>query len=191
MHNFAKKIMECVKAKVDGIGVDNIEGQHLEELKSWSCIAKDIAEYDYYYNIVKAMEESDAEYGVDYDENGLKHYNVRRNSMGRYMRGYEDGMRMAMNDHTYNNKMMDDRKMDYENGKMHYTEPNHHSEYDRTRRMYTEAKMMNPADKQKHLDALNKNIDVVSKDFKAMKSDMSPEERQTLKTRLMNMANEM
>ena len=34
MHKFAKQIMECVKTKVEAMGIDNIEGQHLEELDS-------------------------------------------------------------------------------------------------------------------------------------------------------------
>lgn len=29
MHKWAKQIMECVKAKVDGIGIDNFEGKIL------------------------------------------------------------------------------------------------------------------------------------------------------------------
>lgn len=76
MHNWAKSIMECVKAKVDSIGIANMDSTNLCELGKWTDIAKDIAEYDYYYNIVKAMEESGAEYGVDYDYRG-KYYTPR------------------------------------------------------------------------------------------------------------------
>ena len=35
MHKWAKQIMECVKAKVDGIGIDNFEGQNLDDLKDF------------------------------------------------------------------------------------------------------------------------------------------------------------
>ena len=42
MHKFAKQIMECVKTKVEAMGIDNVEGQNLEELKVWSEIAKNI-----------------------------------------------------------------------------------------------------------------------------------------------------
>ena len=34
--------MECVKTKVEAMGIDNIEGQHLEELEKWTDIAKNI-----------------------------------------------------------------------------------------------------------------------------------------------------
>ena len=46
MHKFAKQIMECVKTKVEAMGIDNIEGQHLEELEKWTEIAKNIVCYD-------------------------------------------------------------------------------------------------------------------------------------------------
>ena len=57
MHKFAKQIMECVKTKVEAMGIDNIEGQHLEELEKWTEIAKNIVCYDKDYNIVEAMKE--------------------------------------------------------------------------------------------------------------------------------------
>ena len=33
MHKFAKQIMDCVKAHVDGIGIENFEGQNLDDLQ--------------------------------------------------------------------------------------------------------------------------------------------------------------
>ena len=42
MHKFAKQIMDCVKAHVDGIGIENFEGQNLDDLKDWTEIAKNI-----------------------------------------------------------------------------------------------------------------------------------------------------
>ena len=59
MHKFAKQIMECVKTKVEAMGIDNIEGQHLEELETWTEIAKNIVCYDKDYNIVEAMKEAE------------------------------------------------------------------------------------------------------------------------------------
>lgn len=56
MHKWAKSILECVKSKVDSIGMDNLDRESVEELKAWVCIAKDVAEYDYYYHITEAME---------------------------------------------------------------------------------------------------------------------------------------
>ena len=40
MHKFAKQIMDCVKAHVDGIGIENFDGQNLDDLKDWTEIAK-------------------------------------------------------------------------------------------------------------------------------------------------------
>lgn len=55
MHKFAKQIMDCVKAHVDGIGIENFEGQNLDDLKDWTEIAKNIVCFDKDYNIVEAM----------------------------------------------------------------------------------------------------------------------------------------
>ena len=51
MHKFAKQIMDCVKAHVDGIGIENFEGQNLDDLKDWTEIAKNIVCFDKEYNI--------------------------------------------------------------------------------------------------------------------------------------------
>ena len=59
MHKFAKQIMDCVKAHVDGIGIDNFEGQNLDDLKDWTEIAKNIVCFDQDYNIVEAMKKSE------------------------------------------------------------------------------------------------------------------------------------
>ena len=55
MHKWAKQIMECVKAKVDGIGIDNFEEQNLDDLKDFTEIAKNIACFDKDYRIVEAI----------------------------------------------------------------------------------------------------------------------------------------
>lgn len=59
MHKWAKEIMECVKAKVESIGIDNFEGQNLDDLKDFTEIAKNIACFDKDYRIVEAMEKSE------------------------------------------------------------------------------------------------------------------------------------
>lgn len=48
--------MECVKAKVEAIGLDSFEGQNLDDLKDFTEIAKNIACFDKDYRIVEAME---------------------------------------------------------------------------------------------------------------------------------------
>lgn len=199
MHKFAKKIMECVKTKVDGIGIDNIEDKHLEELKMWACIAKDISEYDYYYHITEAMEDADNEYGVNYDEQGPKYYGGRNRSprTGRFIRGYEE-------------KIMDrDRDMDrMTDGRMYYSEHaanmasasntlhnNGHSADDgrfyNSRRMYMETKAMKPADKVAHQDKLAVSMDDLSTDIKEMWAKMGNEEKTIAKTKLQNLVNSL
>ena len=65
MHNLAKKIADCLKIKVEAMGIENIEGQDLVELGMWVDIIKDIACYDKDMRIIKAMDEAeeDEEYG--------------------------------------------------------------------------------------------------------------------------------
>lgn len=40
MHKFAKQIAECLKSKVEGKGIDNLNLSEVEELKAWSEIIK-------------------------------------------------------------------------------------------------------------------------------------------------------
>ena len=96
MHNFAKKIMECVKTKVEAKGLDNLNDSELCRLEKWTAIANSIAEYDYHYHITEAMEDPENEYGVDYDENGpmRRGYRGRSATTGRYVhRPYTEVMR--------------------------------------------------------------------------------------------------
>ena len=59
MHKLAEKMADCLKAKVEGMGIDNIEGAALEELGKWVDIIKDIACYDKDMRIIKAMDEAE------------------------------------------------------------------------------------------------------------------------------------
>lgn len=98
MHKLAEKIADCMKAKIEAKGIDNIEGQDLIELSMWSDIIKDLVCYDKDKKILEAMDES--EYGEDYDENGpmeeRRYYRGQpRDSRGRYIsrrgrRGYAE-----------------------------------------------------------------------------------------------------
>ena len=56
MHYWAKEILECVKEKAKAIGIDNFEGQNLDDLKDWTEIVKNIACFDKDYRIVEAMD---------------------------------------------------------------------------------------------------------------------------------------
>ena len=43
--------MECVKAKAESIGIENFEGQNLDDLKDWTEIVKNIVKFDKDYKI--------------------------------------------------------------------------------------------------------------------------------------------
>ena len=114
MHKLAEKMADCLKAKVEGMGIDNIEGAALEELGKWVDIIKDIACYDKDMRIIKAMDEAEEneekmkyiEEYEDYPEmdDGKRGYRgqPRSKTSGRYMsrgdgrrnnggrRGYEE-----------------------------------------------------------------------------------------------------
>ena len=139
MHKFAKQIMECVKTKVEAMGIDNIEGQHLEELDKWTEIAKNIVCYDKDYNIVEAMKEAENDDNMraiemyeDYPER--RYYdNYRYKTSGRFApkgkgsymprRGYEEPPYYHMNHDMYREHTPEYyRDVDKENGRLYYTE---------------------------------------------------------------------
>lgn len=173
MHKWAKQIMECVKAKVDGIGIDNFEGQNLDDLKDFTEIVKNIVEFDKDYLIVEAMENSKDDYRR-YTE-PLYHMPVNYNDM-EYM-----------------------RDMDKSRGKMYYSEPiaSHVSEsnYDRAKRHYTETKEMHKGasteDKEHKMKALDMYIRELSGDISELLNDMTPDERNLLRTKMSNLASKL
>ena len=173
MHKWAKQIMECVKTKVDGIGIDNFEGQNLDDLKDFTEIVKNIVEFDKEYLIVEAMENSKDDYRR-YTE-PLYHMPVNYNDM-EYM-----------------------RDMDKSRGKMYYSEPiaPHVSEsnYDRAKRHYTETKEMHKGtsteDKEHKMKALDMYIRELSGDISELLNDMTPDERNLLRTKMSNLASKL
>ena len=142
MHKWAKQIMECVKAKVDGIGIDNFEGQNLDDLKDFTEIAKNIACFDKDYRIVEAMEKSEDNEDImrmleqyeDYPER--RYYNEYRYSNGRFApkgrgtrRGYVEPPyyhQMPEDYHRWEDMSDAERMRDLDrmsHGKMYYSEP--------------------------------------------------------------------
>lgn len=113
MHNFAKKIMECVKTKVEAKGFDNLSDSELCRFEKWTSIANNIAQYDYHYHITEAMEKPENVYGEDYDENGpmRRGYRGRSATTGRYVhRPYTEMMRdMDMPNRMYYGGEMQNR----------------------------------------------------------------------------------
>lgn len=197
MHKWAKQIMECVKAKVEAIGLDSFEGQNLDDLKDFTEIAKNIACFDKDYRIVEAMEKSEDNEDImrmleqyeDYpDRRFYDHYRYADGRFapkghGTYRRGYEEPPYY----HMY-----PERDMDREYGRMYYTEPTstHTAEsgYDRAKRMYTETKEMHkantPEDKEHKMKSLDSYTKELASDITGMVADMSAEEKNLLRTKL-------
>ena len=216
MHKWAKQIMECVKAKVDGIGIDNFEGQNLDDLKDFTEIAKNIACCDKDYRIVEAMEKSEDNEDImrmleqyeDYpDRRYYDHYRYANGRFapkgkGTYRRGYEEPpyyhMPINYNDPEYM------RDMDKGMGRMYYTEPvvsdnnsSHtiESGYDRAKRNYTETKEMHknntPEDKEHKMKALDGYIKELGGDITQLIGDMTAEERNLMRTKLSTLVSKL
>lgn len=215
MHKWAKQIMECVKAKVDGIGIDNFEGQNLDDLKDFTEIAKNIACFDKDYRIVEAMEKSEDNEDVmrmleqyeDYPDR--RYYDHYRYANGRFApkghgirRGYDEPpyyhMPINYNDSEYM------RDMDKGMGRMYYTEPvvsdnnsSHtiESGYDRAKRNYTETKEMHknntPEDKEHKMKALDGYIKELGGDITQLIGDMTAEERNLMRTKLSTLVSKL
>ena len=216
MHKWAKQIMECVKAKVDGIGIDNFEGQNLDDLKDFTEIVKNIACFDKDYRIVEAMEKSEDNEDImrmleqyeDYpDRRYYDHYRYANGRFapkgkGTYRRGYEEPpyyhMPINYNDPEYM------RDMDKGMGRMYYTEPvvsddnsSHtiESGYDRAKRNYTETKEMHknntPEDKEHKMKALDGYIKELGGDITQLIGDMTAEERNLMRTKLSTLVSKL
>ena len=111
MHKLAEKMADCLKAKVEGMGIDNIEGAALEELGKWVDIIKDIACYYKDMRIIKAMDEAEEneekmkyiEEYEDYPEMEMRrgYRGQPRDSMGRYTSRRRGGRRMGYEEPPY------------------------------------------------------------------------------------------
>lgn len=213
MHKWAKQIMECVKAKVDGIGIDNFEGQNLDDLKDFTEIVKNIACFDKDYRIVEAMEKSEDNEDImrmleqceDYPDR--RYYDAYRYANGRfapkgkgiYRRGYTEPPYYHM--YPYDD-MEHMRDMDRDDrGKMYYSEPSSNmggndnmsrnyseSNYDRAKRNYTETKELHKGntqeDKEHKMKSLDGYMKELSTDITHLLGDMTAEEKNLLRTKL-------
>lgn len=211
MHRWAKQIMECVKAKVDGIGIDNFEGQNLDDLKDFTEIAKNIACFDKDYRIVEAMEKSEDNEDImrmleqyeDYpDKRFYDHYRYADGRFapkgkGTYRRGYEEPPYYHMYPEAEHM-----RDMDRDYGKMYYTEPTTgsnmrmtESSYDRAKRNYTETKEMHKGNTQEDKEHKMKSLDSYAKeltsDITGMVADMTAEEKNLLRNKLSNLVSKI
>lgn len=207
MHRWAKQIMECVKAKVESIGLDNFEGQNLDDLKDFTEIAKNIACFDKDYRIVEAMEKSEdnediirmVEQYEDYPDrrfyDNYRYANGRLAPKGRgTRRGYIEPLyfhQMPDDYRTWEDKPMQERMRDLDRmgGRMHYTEPitatrdSREGKSGMMRRSYIEAKEMHK-DKDTTMQELEKYLKGVSEDITDVIGSMTPEERSMLKSKM-------
>ena len=199
--------MECVKTKVEAMGIDNIEGQHLEELEKWTEIAKNIVCYDKDYSIVEAMKEAENEDNMraiemyeDYPER--RYYdNYRYKTSGRFApkgkgsymprRGYDEPPYYHMTPEMYReHEPKYYRDMDKESRNvMYYTEPvRMYSRYENAKRGYEESKAMHngntPEDKQAKMKDLEAYMKEISEDVTKLISDATPEEKSIVKTKM-------
>ena len=214
MHKFAKQIMECVKTKVEAMGIDNIEGQHLEELEKWTEIAKNIVCYDKDYNIVEAMKEDENEDNMraiemyeDYPERRFyDHYRYADGRFapkgrGTYQRGYSEPyyhmtpeMYRDMDKYTRDRMYFTETGIDGRGTGMHDTKMSE-SNYDRAKRNYTETKEMHrantPQDKEVKMRDLEKYMKELSADITDLMSGMSQEEINMAKSKLTTLVSKM
>lgn len=211
MHKWAKEMLECVKAKVEAIGIENFEGQNLDDLKDWTEIAKNIACFDKDYRIVEAMDKAEDEEEImemieryeDYPERRYyDHYRYKNGRFaakghGTYRRGYEEPYYHMTPDMYKEHDAEYYRDMDkHSKNVMYYTEPNKHmdskSEHDgkswMSRRTYMESKEKHkdntPESKQAKMKELEKYMSELSGDVTEMIADASQEERNLLKQKL-------
>lgn len=204
MHEFAKKIMECVKTNVEAIGIDNFSGQNLDDLKDWTEIAKNIVCYDKDYKIVEAMKKSEDEEEImskiekyeDYPERRFyDHYRYANGRFapkghGTYRRGYDELPYYHMTPEMYReHDPKYYRDMDKSDGKMYYTEPmKAMSRYENAKRGYEESKQMHrdntPDDKQAKMKDLENYMKELSEDVAKLIADATPEEKSVVKNKM-------
>ena len=207
--------MECVKTKVEAMGIDNIEGQHLEELEKWTEIAKNIVCYDKDYNIVEAMEKSEDNEDImrmieryeDYPERRFyDHYRYADGRFapkgrGTYQRGYSEPyyhmtpeMYRDMDKYTRDRMYFTETGIDGRGTGMHDTKMSE-SNYDRAKRNYTETKEMHrantPQDKEAKMRDLEKYMKELSADITDLMSGMSQEEINMAKSKLTTLVSKM
>lgn len=210
MHRWAKQIMECVKAKVESIGIDNFEGQNLDDLKDFTEIAKNIACFDKDYHIVEAMKKSEDDEEImrmieEYEDYPRRYYDNYRYANGRFApKGH--GTRRGYAEPPYYHQMPEDyrtwsdmpdrermRDLDRMGGRMHYTEPVRDSREGRSgalRKSYMETKEMHK-DKDTTMQSLERYLHGITDDITEIVSGMAPDERTMLKNKMTTLANKL
>lgn len=214
MHNEAKKIAECIKAKINELGMEGIEKNgFLGELGQWTDIVKDMVEYDYYKRIIDAMDEAE-----EMDELESKLYGGRmgyrgRDSRGRFVHRPGRGRSAGMGyEPPYYHMMPEDGMYDEFTGmppevyRMGYpmdgmrigerkdwkAHSRHGEAYDKwkeQRRYYTQTK--DAASKQKMDESMKEHINDFSASVREMWNDADPQLRQSMKADLTKMVQQL
>lgn len=203
MHDMIEKLSETAKCEFDK-GIENVDACEMGQVTD---MLKDLAEAMYYRTLTKAMDESeDDEIMEMFDRygDGRRFYDHYRYSDGRfapkgrgsYRRGYE-GPYWRMTPEMYKD-MQEYRDMDRNTGRMYYTEPSmtmSESNYDRAKRNYTETKELHrantPQDKEAKMRGLEDYFKEISSDITGLLSDMTPEERSMLKSKISALATKL
>lgn len=203
MHDMIEKLSETAKCEFDK-GIENVDACEMGQVMD---MLKDLAEAMYYRTLTKAMDESeDDEIMEMFDRygDGRRFYDHYRYADGRfapkgrgsYRRGYE-GPYWRMTPEMYKD-MQEYRDMDRNTGRMYYTEPSmtmSESNYDRAKRNYTETKELHrantPQDKEAKMRGLEDYFKEISSDITGMLSDMTPEERNMLKSKISALATKL
>lgn len=203
MHDMIEKLSETAKCEFDK-GIENIDACEMGQVTD---MLKDLAEAMYYRTLTKAMDEAeDDEIMEMFDRygDGRRFYDHYRYSDGRfapkgrgsYRRGYE-GPYWRMTPEMYKD-MQEYRDMDRNTGRMYYTEPTmtmSESNYDRAKRNYTETKELHrantPQDKEAKMRGLEDYFKEISSDITGLLSDMTPEERNMLKSKISALATKL
>lgn len=200
MHEWAKQIVDCVKTKVDGIGLDNLDNGSLCELEMWTKIAKNITCFEKDYEIIKAMKENpQAEYSFNkYGE--IRYYQEPK--------PYYMDDRYEVDKDWYRKPPKELRDMDRMHGRMYYTEPmdnqNHNGNTNQqhdsrmgrngeSRRRYYDSmqnhKANTPEDKAMKVKDLDMWMTDFASDVKELLGDMTADEKTMIRTKLENLKN--
>lgn len=134
MHELSKKIADCLKSKIESVGIDNISPTDLEEVKGWACVIKDLTEFDKNCRVIKAMdEEEEGEGYYGYRGRADNGRFVHRTGPGRnagYSRPYlymeeDEWVDRSLNDPNFERNLYgyrdDERMMGGRNGNMNRT----------------------------------------------------------------------
>lgn len=192
MHRFAEKIAECVKAKVEAVGIDNVSLADLNEIGQWIDIAKDLTEYDKNMRVIEAMDEDQE------DLYGRMGYDRYRYADGRFApkgRGHRMGYRPYLymgeddwlNEYTHNPDFM---KPGYtERGKMDSRHGRSYDRFDENRRFYHESG--DAATKKRMEDSIKDVFDDMESMVQDVWKDMTPEQKTQYRAKMTQLVQKM